>query len=209
MRNKKLNLKVWSPAGVRGMTVYSSYHGVMKSLRVSRPEHVSHGPGSQRLAVTMLSVFYFTSAAWPRAQQQPDAAPHSSPKRRPSMQLQRNPARSIKFATRLVPCSSVTQADARNLDWKPHLRDLLSTREVTTPHSSEPCSRGQPPVWEPPAGASRRLHLLPCSAGAACHISSSCRRNTNLWCFILAGKWERGLPKTDYPVSLFISHVLV
>lgn len=126
------------------------------------------------------------------------------------MQQRSNPARIIKFFTRLVPCATVIQADTPNFYCEPHLCDLtFHQTHDPSPNYSEACLRGQPPLWEPLAESSWRLHLLPCSAGAACLVSNSCRRNTNLQCSVLAGKQEERLPKRDYPVSFLVSHVLV
>lgn len=45
MWNKKLNLKVQLPVGVREMTVDSSYHRVMKGLKESAEQNMYLSPG--------------------------------------------------------------------------------------------------------------------------------------------------------------------
>lgn len=166
---------------IREMTVYSSYHGVMKDLKESAEQNKYLSPPAQGAGGLQLPCLTCsTSQALPDQEHSNSLmlshTAASSPKWRPLMQQQSNPARITKSSSRLVPCSPVSQADAPNFDCDPHLHDLLST----SPNCSEPFSRGKTPVWEPLAEASQRLHFLPCSAGAACHVSSSCRRNANL-----------------------------
>lgn len=106
------------------MTVYSSYHRVMKGLKESSDQNKHLSPWHSGFAVIVFNMFYFTSTAGFGAQQWPDAVtPLPAHLNQGLQQQQRNPVRTTKCSTRLVPCSAVTQADAPNLACEPHLRD--------------------------------------------------------------------------------------
>lgn len=104
------------------MTVYSSYHGVMKSPEEPADQNKHLYPWHREQEVCSYSI----SQALLDLAQQSHTAP-SSPEQRPSMQQQRI----NKSLTRLVPCSTVSQANALNFEPEPDLSEFLCARHMT------------------------------------------------------------------------------
>lgn len=92
---------------------------VLKSQPI-RTSLWAHGTGNRRFAVTA-----FHRRCWTWRPAVPRCS--SSPEQRPSMQQQRI----NKSFTRLVPCCTVSQANALNFDCEPDLCDLICARHVT------------------------------------------------------------------------------